>query len=358
MPKKVIITNAGRLHFNSLKMNAEGGRGCGGIGVALDGPAMKIVFSPAKKIIISGGDDYLKNKIKGFAENILKYLNTDQGVNIKILNYFPHQVGLGSGTQLGLSIGQGISVLYNKKISPRKIAEITRRGGVSGIGYYSFLKGGLIVDGGYRIGKDEVKKTFADHNLTPPPLTGQYKFPNEWKIILLTPKKTLPKISSIDEGKFFVKNTPIPLEEVGTICTNVLMGMIPALQEKNYFKFMDYLSLISNIGTKKIELELNKENFNHFNNALNYLLANKLVRKKASKYDWPLKNFNRLEDKYPKDKIPFLALSSLGPTFYSILLEGYHDLDFIMNNLKRSLPADWTACLTTVRNKAAKIEIS
>lgn len=357
MPKKVIITSTGRLHFNSLKMNASGGRGCGGLGVALEEPVMKIEFSVSKRLNISGGNSYLRNKIKKFAEEILGYLNIQNSVDIKIVDYFQNQVGLGSGTQLGMSIGRGISLLFDKKISNLQIAKITRRGGVSGIGYYSFSRGGLIVDGGYRIGEKEVKKNFADHSLTPPPLTGRYHFPWKWKIILLTPDKTLPKISSLDEGKFFTENTPIPMEEVGQICTNVLMGMIPALQEKDYFKFMEYFSEVNHRGTKKIELELNKAHHDYFNENLDFLIANKLIRREASCYRWQCKEGSCLSIKYPREKIPFLALSSLGPTFFSILLEGYHDIGYIMDNLKRNLPSGWSAHLTTVNNKPAKIEI-
>lgn len=357
MPKKVIVTNAGRLHFNSLKMNTEGGRGCGGIGVALEGPAMKIEFLMAKELKISGGNNYLRNKVKKFTEDILKHLNIESSVNIRILNYFPNQVGLGSGTQLGLSVGRGISLLFSKKLSNFQIAKITRRGGVSGVGYYAFSKGGLIIDGGYRIGENENKKNFADHSLTPPPLTARYQFPKKWKIILLTPDTTLSKISSLDEGEFFMKNTPISTEEVGIICTNVIMGMIPSLQEKDYFKFMEYFSKINHIGTKKIELELNRNYYSCFNKNLSSLLANKLSRKGASSYTWLENKATSLKEKYPKEKIPFLSLSSLGPTFFSILLEDYHDFEYIMGRLKSNLPVGWSAHITSVKNQSAKIEI-
>jgi len=51
-----------------------------------------------------------------------------------------------------------------------------------------------------------------------------------------------------------------------------------------------------------------------------------------------------------------LSLSSLGPTFFSILLEGYHDLDLIMSQLEHNLPIGWSANITNVNNKPAKIE--
>jgi beta-ribofuranosylaminobenzene 5'-phosphate synthase len=355
--KKITITTSARLHFNSLKMNEAGGRGCGGVGLSLKDPSLQISFSMADKVVVLGGNYFLRKEANQFAKNILEYLDISSGVNIKIINFFPNQVGLGSGTQLGLSIGRGISLLYGKKLNLCKIASITRVAGVSGIGFYSFSRAGLIIDGGYKMGEKEIKKNFGDHSPTPPPLIGRYPFPRKWKILLITPRRPLFEISEIDEKKLFLKNTPIPSAEVGVICTNVLMGLVPSLQEKDYFKFIDHLSEITTIGTKKIELELNCRSLQLINRRLSDCLAYKLVRVKNQQYKlWPNQMFLDV-DKYSRDKIPFLMLSSLGHTFYSILLEDYHNIDSIMKSVKKRLPLGWDAKLTEARNTPAKISI-
>lgn len=358
MPKMVVITNSARLHFNSLKMNAVGGRGCGGLGVSLEEPVMKIEFSKSAQLVILGGSSHLRNKIRVFAKDILCYLNIEKGAQIKIVKYFPNQVGLGSETQLGLSVGRGLSLLFDKKLSQAQAAKITKCSGVSGVGYYAFSKGGFVVDGGYKIGKNEAKKNFADHCPTPPPLITRAPFPGEWKILLITPTETTKKISNLDEGKFFTKHTPIPMKEVGVICSEVLMGMIPSLKEKDYFRFIDFLSRINYIGTKKIEFELNRKYFEFFNSRLSGLLANKLMRKREGCYAWQRRGDQVcLQNKYPKDKLPFLSLSSLGPTFFSVLLTDYHDVDGILEAVKGRLPAGWNVFLTRVNNQPAKIEV-
>lgn len=355
--KKITITTSARLHFNSLKMNEAGGRGCGGVGLSLKDPSLQISFSTADKTTVSGGNYFLRKEANRFVQSILEYLNISSGVNVKIINFFPNQVGLGSGTQLGLSIGRGISLLYGKKLNLGKIASITKVAGVSGIGFYSFSRGGLVIDGGYKMGEKESKKNFGEHSMTPPPLIGRYSFPRKWKILLITPRRPLSEISEIDEKKLFLKNTPIPLTEVGVICTNVLMGLIPALQEKDYFKFIEYLAEITTVGTKKIELELNRRSLRLINRCLSDYLAYKLIRVKNQQYKlWP----NRISlgvSKYSHKKIPFLMLSSLGHTFYSILLEDYHDIDSIMKNVKKRLPLGWDVKLTEARNTPAKSSI-
>ncbi|MFZ4632449.1 MAG: beta-ribofuranosylaminobenzene 5'-phosphate synthase family protein [Patescibacteria group bacterium] len=355
--KKIVITAPARLHFNSLKMNQSGGRGCGGIGVALENPFLKISFSKSDKIVICGGNGFLRKEAENFAKNILKHFNILSGANIKIINFYPNQVGLGSGTQLGLSIGKGLALLYDKKITLDEIAFITKVAGVSGIGFYSFSHGGLIIDGGYKMGNNEIKKNFGDHSPTPPPLSCNFKISSKWKIVLIAPKKTSSEISKIDEKKLFMKSTPIPLEEIGAICTNVLMGIIPSVQENDYFKFIEYLADITNIGTKKIELELNKKTLKRINDCLSSILDYKLVRIKSQKYSLLPNGTKYIKEKYSHDKLPFIMLSSLGNTFYSILSEEYHNINLIMKNLNKNLPTSWTATLTRVNNRGAKIDI-
>ena len=388
MIKNITITTSARLHFNSLKMNAIGGRGCGGIGLALENPILGMNFYPNKNISIVGGNSHFRKKSFLFAEAILNYIKKP-GVTIKINKSFLNQIGLGSETQLGLSIGRGISLLYNQHLSLKKIASITKRAGISGIGYYAFSRGGLVVDGGYKMGPSEKKKTFADHASSPPPLIGNYKFPEKWKILLIIPRQSTIDVSKFDENKFFEENCPVPLKEVEAICTDVLMGLIPAVKENDYFNFIEYLSYLLNLGTKKIELELNKKRINKINKELDGLLANKFIRIKKCKYILipnnivlTKKNLLRYVDlkqrystntiinknlldnnslltiKYPPNKIPFLGLSSLGATMYSILLSDYHKIDSIFKETRKKLQKDWLVMLVNARNKSAKINIS
>ena len=398
MIKKITITTSARLHFNSLKMNAIGGRGCGGVGLALESPILEMNFYPNKNISVVGGTSHFQKKSSLFAKAILNYIKKP-GVTIKINKSFLNQIGLGSETQLGLSIGKGISLLYNHNLSLKKIASITKRAGISGIGYYAFFRGGLIIDGGYKMGLSEEKRTFADHASSPPPLTGNYKFPKNWKILLIIPRQSTIDVSKFDENKFFEENCPVPLKEVEAICTDVLMGLIPAVKESDYFNFIEYLSHLLNLGTKKIELELNKKRINETNKKLDGLLANKFIRIQKCKYIlipnnivFTKKDLLRYTDlrqrystdiilnklslnnseinrylmdlqslltiKYPPNKIPFLGLSSLGATMYSILLSDYHKIDYILKETRKILRKDWLVMLVSARNKPAKINIS
>jgi len=353
-------------------MNQSGNRGCGGIGLALNEPILKLEFSYGKGINVLGGNDYLKHKTTLFASNILKYLKISSGVKIRIKKSFTSHIGLGSGTQLGLSIGKGIALLYKKKVSLKDIAFINKRAGISGIGYYSFMYGGLIIDGGYRMGSNEDKKTFGDHASSPPSLIGRYEFPKSWKILLITPAVFLAN-NEVDESSLFIKNTPVPLSEVEAICTNTLMGLIPGLLDKNYFEFINNLFDIVRFGTKQIELELNRKYLTKIVNLLNDILVFKWKRLKNCKYilisdeqklldremiDYfnPTKryevrnNFIFNKNKFFRNKIPFIGVSSLGPTMYSILSEEYCDIDYLFKKTKNSLGKDWDVKIVNAKN--------
>jgi len=206
-------------------------------------------------------------------------------------------------------------------------------------------------------------------------------------------------VSKFDENKFFEENCPIPLKEIEAMCTDVLMGLIPAVKENDYFNFIEYLSHLLNLGTKKIELELNKKRINKINKELDSLLANKFVRIKKCKYilipnnivftkkdllrytdlrqrystsiilnklsldnseinRYPMDPQSLLTIKYSPNKIPFLGLSSLGATMYSILLSDYHKIDYILKEARERLQKDWLVVLVNARNKPAKIHIN
>lgn len=377
--RKVIIKTSARLHFNSLKMNQIGERGCGGVGLSLDEPNLELEFSRHKNIIVSGDDDYIVNKAAYFARSVIKYLKISSGVKIEIKKYFPSHIGLGSGTQLGLSVGEGIALLYGKIISLKDIAFINKRAGVSGIGYYSFIYGGFIIDGGYRMGPNEDKKTFGDHASHPPVLIGRYGFPKNWKVLLITPS-VVPKENEIDESSLFIKNTPISLSEVEAICTSTLMGLVPSVLDNNYFEFIDSLFDVARFGTKKIELELNKEYLKKVMKSLGdtlifkwrrlgnckFILASdkqKLKHGKMGEYLDPAKRYEFKKDFISNKKnvfegrIPFLGISSLGPTMYAILSEEHHDIKYILRETRQKLGDDWNVKIVNAKNEPRDIEV-
>ncbi len=64
---------------------------------------------------------------------MVRALDIDKGIKIKITGAYSQHVGLGSGTQVGLAAGMAVCRLYEKDVSVIELAKIIGRGGTGGI---------------------------------------------------------------------------------------------------------------------------------------------------------------------------------------------------------------------------------
>ncbi len=129
----------------------------------------------------------------------------------------------------------------------------------SGIGTAAFEHGGFIIDGGHTFGKNGEKTDFrpsaASRGVRPPPIIARYDFPKDWKILLAIPK--LPSgASGVQETDIFRTHCPIPVEEVRTVCHEILMRMLPGIVEHDLDLFGSSVNAIQELGFKKVELSL------------------------------------------------------------------------------------------------------
>ena len=108
----VTVTSPSRLHFTLIDLNGELGRVDAGIGVALNEPSLKIRVSRIDSESETENPDEVMPILKRIRERIepeLKYY-----YKVEILRALPHHVGLGSRTQLSLSVAKAISVLEHR----------------------------------------------------------------------------------------------------------------------------------------------------------------------------------------------------------------------------------------------------
>ena len=83
-----------------------------------------------------------------YATRIIEKSSPGASVDIEIKRAFPRHISLGSGTQLAMATGVVVNRALSLNIAQEDIASILGRGKRSGTGYWGFLKGGLVVDGG------------------------------------------------------------------------------------------------------------------------------------------------------------------------------------------------------------------
>ena len=255
--ERIRIKTTARLAFCLIDLNGERGRVDGCVGLSLNEPSLEIIATMQNNrpgLEISSTDCMVNEKmILDTFNSISKYYKNVKGIKIDILKAFSEHLGLGSGTQMRLSIAAALNALNNSQNDNITLAKQVARGGTSGIGVWSFKVGGLIIDGGHSFGVDGEKNSFIPSSISacsPPALIGRYDFPSAWKILCVSPivKKRLFGESEI---QLFKKSCPVDRGEVDSICWTILMRLLPAVAEENIFEYNRSIEEIQSIGFKR-----------------------------------------------------------------------------------------------------------
>lgn len=228
---EVLVNSSARLHMGFFDLHGGLGRKFGSIGLALAAPTVELSAVASDKLNVIG---VATERAVAITTQLISKLQLSGSVSLHIQQHIPEHAGLGSGTQLALAIGAAINQLYNLNLSTAKIAELTRRGGRSGIGIAAFDYGGLLIDGGRSSGMNSVSSLKENSNV--PPLLARYDFPEQWRILLIF-DTTQPGIHGEDELAAF-SQLPVFSENLAAhLCRHVLMQAMPALVEQDLNAF-------------------------------------------------------------------------------------------------------------------------
>jgi beta-ribofuranosylaminobenzene 5'-phosphate synthase len=256
---RVIVRTPSRLHVTLLDMHGGSGRVDGGIGIALEDPAILLEVEHSPGLEIHGADDRAVRFIRQVAKSVLSRLGMGGSVRITVRDQFPAHTGLGSGSQLALATARAITELYGKPLPATTLARMTGRGGTSGIGTAAFDLGGFIIDGGHTFGSGRDKTDFrpssASRGIRPPAVTVRHEFPPDWGILLVVPDLPAGANGSA-ELDIFRQFCPVPLSEVQELCHEVLMRMLPGIAERDLDLFGSSINAVQGLGFKKVEIGL------------------------------------------------------------------------------------------------------
>ena len=144
-------------------------------------------------------------------------------------------LGLGVGTQLGLAVARGICELSGL-LDPvvETLSRLAGRGLRSGIGIHGFYEGGLIVDSGRR-GEDEI-----------PTKLLRLEFPRNWSVLIVIPTHR-PGLHGREEVLAFQCLPPMPSGMTQHLCHLLLLGLMPAVIEKDLRSFGEVLDQIQEV---------------------------------------------------------------------------------------------------------------
>jgi len=217
---RVDIGSSARLHLGFYTISASS-MAYGSMGVAINKPEVVVQVRKADGLEIRNSTQVT---IEKDVKEVIKRLNLP-GAEINVLKAIPRHVGLGSTTQLRLSIGYALSRIYGLKYSIRRLAFIIKRGTVSGIGIAAFKHGGFILDSGRLLSEDGIREPKNPAEI--PNVMLRRLLPKSWRFIVAIPKG----IRGLDEREEKpVLETPETNHRLEReLHDTVLLHMLPAL---------------------------------------------------------------------------------------------------------------------------------
>ena len=227
----VSIKSTARLHMGFFDLHGGLGRKFGSIGLSLATPSIELSAKRSNELHVEGAASVI-DKVTNIAQSLMTKLNLNGSVSINVSQHIPEHAGLGSGTQTSLAVGAAVSRLYQLNLNAAQIAELTGRGGRSGIGIAAFEHGGLLIDGGRASGTSSQGPLSAKV----PPLLARYDFPEDWRILLIL-DTSQPGIHGAAERDAFNKLPEFSENLAAHLCRYVLMQAMPALVERDLTAF-------------------------------------------------------------------------------------------------------------------------
>jgi beta-RFAP synthase len=229
----VFVEAGARLHFGVLDLRGALGRRFGGLGAAIPSPSLLLEAARVRDGVSAEGPD--SARAAEFARRFLSVHGIGGGARLVVHQRIPAHSGLGSGTQLGLSVARALAELYGLPAEPAELARAVSRGQRSAIGTWAFALGGFIVEGGRR--PDEAGIA---------PLIGRFEIPERWRCVVAVPPGS-PGLSGEAEAAAFEQLPPPPEGEVERVSHLVLMQLLPALVEGDLGSFGEALSAVQRI---------------------------------------------------------------------------------------------------------------
>lgn len=225
---EVSVTAGSRLHFGLLCAQPDRPWHYGGIGLMLQQPVWQLHVRAGRDVI---SDRFLASAAVAKRGTALLAEFREQHpqlppVLVQTHGEVPFHTGLGAGTQLSLALGTALLLLAGQP-RPSSVADLAvslGRRRRSAIGTFGFDHGGFIVDRGRSVGQ----------------LT-RIRFPEEWRMVLLTPTSSAG-LSGSSEETFFGQRPSMQNSMVQHLADIIDTQIVPALQHSDLPTFREALA--------------------------------------------------------------------------------------------------------------------
>jgi beta-ribofuranosylaminobenzene 5'-phosphate synthase len=244
---RVTVKAHARLHFGFIDPDGSSGRKFGSIGLAIDKPSIILEAKPTARLSTSGEE---RGRVLALARQFLRHYKLHHGAHIAVKTTIPAHAGLGSGTQLALSVASALARLFSIDADVLELAGVMDRGCRSGIGIAAFERGGFIVDAGRRVIAPDLRSVHSgtglasSQDLTPPTIV-RYPFPKDWTFVVAIPRSGCG-LAGAQEVRAFHRIAGRPAD-AGRLSRLLLMQMLPSVLERDPVVFGESLTMIQRI---------------------------------------------------------------------------------------------------------------
>jgi beta-ribofuranosylaminobenzene 5'-phosphate synthase len=227
MSRLVHVTAPSRLHFGLWSLGGGQGRQFGGVGAMIDQPQLQLVIEPAEELAASGNSE---QRVIAFARRWAGFHGMElPACRMSIRMAIPEHAGLGSGTQLALSVAAGLNAFCGlPSQTPQELALSVGRGLRSAVGTYGFVFGGLIVEQG----------KLPDEPISP--LDCRIDLPEAWRFVLVRPRG-MTGLAGSEEVQAFAALATVPPHVTENLIAEVRDRLVPAAATGNFAQFAETL---------------------------------------------------------------------------------------------------------------------
>ena len=222
----LILATGSRLHFGLFGGKCEQGSSFGGIGAMVEKPGLKLKIEASEERRYSGSQS---DRLQAFADSWLEFTghSPEEEFHLSMVESPNSHVGLGTGTQIGLSVA---AILFQHLLgeipSLETLARSVNRGKRSAVGTYGFQHGGFILDQG-KSNSSELAK-----------LGLHCPIPEQWRFVLI--QSSNPEgLSGSTENDVFANSAVSMSEHHDELVRLTKDSILPALYAEDFDTFSE-----------------------------------------------------------------------------------------------------------------------
>jgi beta-RFAP synthase len=230
MPSVEVVAPS-RLHFGLLSFGDASVRRFGGAGAMIDRPGLRLRIERAEWFEAVGP---LAGRVRATVEQLASIRQAAlPACRFEIVEAPAEHVGLGTGTQLALSVVAGLAAIETGETALEafdwnELSAAAGRAARSSVGTYGFALGGLIMEQGKLAGE------------TLGPLEYRVDLPPDWRFVLVVPRR-MRGLSGDEERRAFDELPPVPKEVTAALRRELVNELFPAAACGEFERFSQSL---------------------------------------------------------------------------------------------------------------------